>query len=170
LNKRLSIHDVPTLTGRGERRSVPNARFWPNQAVEPSIAARQTGNPVAAATGCIRPEADIQPVAPSREDCCDLRRNNQKGSPIAPAIRKESVAKNKAMAIGGNAMASPRKTHAMLNATGPRKKQAKHDVKNWRRRQCIKSETSTDIAKYASTPSGMSFITQVFKVGFWLRK
>lgn len=143
---------------------------WRRLAFDGDVLASTASEITLTSTGRFRPEADIQPVTPSREDCCDLRRNNQKGSPIAPAIRKESVAKNKAMAIGGNAMASPRRTHAMPNAIGPRKKQAKHDVKNRRRPQCIKSETSADMAKYASTPSGMSFITQVFKVGFCLRK
>jgi hypothetical protein len=39
-------------------RAQAHARFWPSPAVEPSIAARQTENPAAAATGCIRSEAD----------------------------------------------------------------------------------------------------------------
>lgn len=52
----------------------------------------------------------------------------------------------------------------MPNEAGPRKKQAKHDMKNRRRRQCMKRDISADMAKYASTPSGISVIAHVFKL------
>lgn len=54
----------------------------------------------------------------------------------------------------------------MPNEAGPRKKQPKHDMKNRRRRQCMKRDISADTAKYASTPSGISVIAHVFKVEF----
>lgn len=119
-----------------------------------------------AATDRCRPIPDIQRVAIPFEDYFDLRRDNQKGSPVVAAIRKESVGKNKAMVTGGNDIASPRRKQAMTKTVGPRKKQATHEVKNRRRRQCVNSETSADMAKYTSTPSGMSFIAQVSKFRF----